>query len=52
MENYPELEKLAHKIADNTSHEINKKIRNIKSEMPYKAKYTLERVIEILQERV
>lgn len=52
MSNYLELDKLAMQIADKTSIEINKRTRNIKSNMMYKAQYTLEKVIEILESRV
>lgn len=52
METYPELEKIAQEIAEETAKQINKKALNVQSKMPYKAKYVLEEVIKILQEAV
>lgn len=52
IEKYPELDKIAREIAKNTGNEINKRVKNVKSEMTYKAQYVLEELIKILQEAV
>ena len=52
MKKYPELEKLAMKLAKDLGNEINRKTENLKSDMPYKAQYVLERIIEILEKAV
>jgi hypothetical protein len=52
MKKYPELEKLAMKLARDLGYEINRKTENLKSDMPYKAQYVLERIIDILQDAV
>ena len=49
---YPELDKVADEVSDMACVMINRLTRDIKSEMPYKGQYILERVIKILQERV
>jgi len=49
---YPELDKIAKMMANKTSEEIAKRIRNVKSEMPYKRQYVLEKVIQILEKSV
>lgn len=49
---YPELEKVAMKIANETAKMINKETEHVKSEMPYKAQYVLEEVVKILQDRI
>jgi len=49
---FPELDKVAAKIATNIGKIINKETKSIKSEMPYKAQYVLEEVIEHLKESV
>jgi hypothetical protein len=51
-EQYPELDELAESIAGMVGREINKRVRSINSEMPYKAQYVLEEVIQHLQEQV
>jgi len=33
---YPELKKIAEKIADDTSEAINKEVKTVQSKMPYK----------------
>lgn len=49
---YPELDKLAKKIGKDVATQINKETSRVKSEMPYKAQYVLEELIEILQKLV
>jgi len=49
---YPELDKIAQKIANDTGKNINKSVQNVKSEMPYKAQYVLEEVIKHLESMV
>ena len=52
MLKYPELDEIVKEIADHTCAEINKRVKDVKSEMPYRQQYVLEEVIEILQSRV
>ena len=52
IKEYPELDDIADKIAMETARRINKEVENVKSEMPYKAKYVLEQLIKFLQEKV
>jgi len=47
--NYPELDNLARKIADDTARSINKAVKEVESEMPYKTQYVLEEAIKILE---
>jgi hypothetical protein len=49
---YPELDKIAKTISIKTCKEINKCVRDVKSEMPYKAQYVLEETIKILEKQV
>lgn len=49
---YPEFRELIKEIADKVCDEINLKTPKIKSKMPYKAQYTLEEVIKVLESRV
>jgi hypothetical protein len=49
---YPELQKIAKEIAINVGQQINQKVKNVKSEMPYKAQHVLEELIKILQKAV
>ncbi len=49
---YPELDKLALEIAHVVSKEINKRVKDVKSKMPYKAQYVLEELIHHLEEMV
>ena len=49
---YPELNKIAREIADHTCQEINKRMKDINSEMPYRKQYVLEEVIKILRSKV
>jgi len=51
-EEYPELDKIAEKIACSVLSNINKSTAQIKSECPYKAQGTLEILINKLQEAV
>jgi len=46
---YPELDSIAKKIADDTARNINKATREVESEMPYKTQYVLEEIIKILE---
>ena len=52
IKKYPELDEIATEIALVTVSEINNMTKNIKSEMPYKAQYVLEMVIQQLTELV
>lgn len=52
IQTYPELQKIAKDIAKQTGALINNKVKNVESEMPYKAQYVLEELIKILQEAV
>jgi hypothetical protein len=50
---YPVLDKIAMEVANAACITINERIVTVvKSKMPYKAQYTLEQVIKILEERV
>ncbi|MBM3201801.1 MAG: hypothetical protein FJZ56_05280 [Chlamydiae bacterium] len=49
---YPELRKIADKIADDTAEKINKEVKDVKSEMPYKAQWVLEEVVRDLENRI
>ena len=51
-EKYPELRKIADKIADETSDKINKEVKNVESKMPYKAQWVLEEVVRDLKDRI
>jgi len=46
---YPELDTIAKKIADDTARTINKAVKEVESEMPYKTQYVLEEAIKILE---
>ena len=50
--NFPELDKVSLELAHVVSKEINKRVKSIKSEMPYKAQYVLEELIRHLEEMV
>ena len=52
IKKYPELDKIAIEITMNTISQCNKNTKDIKSEMPYKAQYVLEMVIQKLTELV
>jgi hypothetical protein len=52
IKKYPELDEIATEIARKVLSQCNTKTRDVKSEMPYKAQYVLESIIEILEERV
>jgi hypothetical protein len=52
IKKYPELDKIADEIVRNTATEINMKTSDVESEMPYKAQYVLEMVIQQLTELV
>jgi hypothetical protein len=51
-EKYPELQKIADKIADETAENINKEVKDVKSNMPYKAQWVLEEVVKDLKNRI
>jgi len=51
-EKYPELRKIADKIADETAEKINKEVKDVNSKMPYKAQWVLEEVVRDLEERI
>jgi hypothetical protein len=52
IKHYPELDKIADEIVKTTAISINTKTRMVESEMPYKAQYVLEMVIQKLQQKV
>lgn len=52
MQKYPELNEIAEDISDTTCVLINKMAQRVRSEMPYKAQYVLEKVIQRLSETV
>lgn len=49
---YPELDEIALDLSDTMAGMINKAVQRVQSRMPYKAQYTLEKVIEELKKRV
>ena len=49
---YTELDGIARSIANDVARNINRGVAATLSKMPYKAQYVLEKVIEMLQERV
>ncbi len=51
-EQYPELERAAQGIANDTCRAINRVVAGVESAMPYKAQCTLELLIAELQRRV
>jgi hypothetical protein len=52
LKTYPELRECAEEIANLTAFAINQAASRTESEMPYKAQFILETVIELLQNRV
>lgn len=52
IKSYPELDKVARKIAKQTGILINKEANKVKSKMPYKSQYILEELIKILEKAV
>ena len=52
IKKYPELDKIATEIVADTIAKCNSKTREVKSEMPYKAQYVLEMIIQQLTELV
>jgi len=52
IKEYPELMKIARKIAKQTIETINKESKTVDSKMPYKAQFILEEIIKILEESV
>jgi hypothetical protein len=49
---FPELDKIADGLVKDVSKLINEKVKDIKSEMPYKAQYVLEELIRKLEDLV
>jgi len=52
IKTYPELEVIADKMAREVTININESVRDVDSEMQYKAKYDLEELIKRLEEKV
>jgi len=52
LEQYPEFKKLVNELADDVCRKINTKALKIESKMPYKAQFTLEELIRVLEDRV
>jgi hypothetical protein len=52
LKRYPEFKPLVDKLVHAVCRQINAEANAIKSEMPYKAQFTLEEVIRELKERV
>ena len=52
IKKYPELDKIATEIVCDTIAQINMKTGDVISEMPYKAQYVLEMIIQQLTELV
>lgn len=52
IKKYPELDEIADEIAIHTLKLCNASTRAVKSEMPYKAQYVLEMVIQKLEDQV
>ena len=52
LKKYPELTKLADKIAMDVAKRINQEAAKVKSEMPYRQQYVLEEVIRLLRDMV
>lgn len=51
-ERYPELQAIADKMAVEIAKRINVRVKNVESEMPYKAQCVLEKLIQKLEEFV
>jgi hypothetical protein len=49
---YPELRKIAWQIARDVASRINKESSKVKSEMPYKSKWILEEVVDVLKDSI
>lgn len=49
---YPELDKLVKQLADKFIKEINNSVKDVKSEMPYKAQYVLEEIVRKLEKLI
>jgi len=49
---YPELRKIVDEMTKSVAKDINKKVKNVDSEMPYKSQWVLEELIKNLQELV
>lgn len=52
VKKYPELDAISYKLFNYVINEINKQVKNIESEMPYKAQYVLEKLIYKLEQSV
>lgn len=49
---YPELYSISEAVAQQVLKEINQRVQSVESKMPYKAQWTLEELIRILQAAV
>ena len=49
---YPELQKVVDDVVDTTIKLINNSVKQVKSDMPYKAQWVLEEVAKALKARV
>jgi hypothetical protein len=52
IKKYPELDEIATEIANTVLAQCNSKTKGVKSEMPYKAQYVLEMIIQKLEAQV
>ena len=52
IKKYPELDEISTEIACTVLSQCNAKTRDVKSEMPYKAQYVLEMIIQKLEKQV
>jgi septum formation topological specificity factor MinE len=52
IKKYPELDEIAVRIAMTVLNQCNTETIGVESEMPYKAQYVLEMIIQKLEERV
>lgn len=52
IKKYPELDKIADQITQAVLMALNYEVKDVKSEMPYKAQYVLEMIIQKLEARV
>jgi GH25 family lysozyme M1 (1,4-beta-N-acetylmuramidase) len=49
---YPELHALAEELARKFLKEIDERAGQVKSKMPYRAQYTLEEVVRIMEQQI
>ena len=52
IKKYPELDMIATRISDAVLMALNYEVKDVKSEMPYKAQYVLEMIIQKLEAHV